>query len=432
MPRRSTRLSVIAVAGTLGLIAFATLRPVRITVPTPILCLACGDLGGVDVILNVLLFVPLGMSLSAAGLSSHRATLVALAVSLLVESLQFSLIPGRDSSLSDLLTNTVGGALGASMAQHWRAVILPAPRAARRLALAGAVAALLTMAGTAALLQPSVPPIWLWGQWTPKRQQFETYTGRVTDFKVGAVSVPYGIVLEWDALTRSILRRDAVAHLEFESGNRTSSIAAIARLVGEGQEILLIGARGDAVIYRARLRAADSRLRTPFVSLPGALGGSGDMVRVEASLEPDGWHVSATSPRGTFARHVPFSVALGWTFVLPFEHALVPADVLWSALWLAALAFPAAFWGAQASGRRTDHRGRPDDDSEASSSRRGQVITSLGAPSLMIAAGLIVIPRLSHFGPTSPYEWFGFVLGSALGVASAAALRRRTASMSLQ
>ncbi|HET7241044.1 MAG TPA: VanZ family protein, partial [Gemmatimonadales bacterium] len=61
-----------------------------------------------DVFLNLLLFVPLGAGLRLAGWRWRSVVLGAALVSFTVELLQYTVVTGRDASLSDLLTNTTG------------------------------------------------------------------------------------------------------------------------------------------------------------------------------------------------------------------------------------------------------------------------------------------------------------------------------------
>ena len=71
-------------------------------------CLACGDGGGADFVLNIALFLPLGAALAAAGLRARTVVLLGLALSAGVELLQFSVIPGRDATVGDVVANTAG------------------------------------------------------------------------------------------------------------------------------------------------------------------------------------------------------------------------------------------------------------------------------------------------------------------------------------
>src|SRR6478672_4733448 len=93
-------------------ICLATLWPQP---PAPVdshFCVICGSFGTVDALLNVLLFVPLGIGLSLLEWSERRAVLAMCALSIAIEAAQFFVIPGRDSTLGDVLTNTFGGAMG--------------------------------------------------------------------------------------------------------------------------------------------------------------------------------------------------------------------------------------------------------------------------------------------------------------------------------
>ena len=91
---------------------------------TPWWCLICGDHGGQDVINNVLLFIPFALGLRLAGLPSRTVVVTGGLVSLSVELLQWGVVAGRDASLSDVLTNTLGSLVGAMVA------IIPGPAAA--------------------------------------------------------------------------------------------------------------------------------------------------------------------------------------------------------------------------------------------------------------------------------------------------------------
>ena len=118
----------LALAG-LAFVLVATLTPLSdprgAAAATPLLCLVCGDQGGADVVDNLLLFLPLAIGLRLSGQSWRRTVLAAFLISFNVELLQYWLIPGRDTSLSDLLTNTASGAIGATIGAHLPGWFLP-------------------------------------------------------------------------------------------------------------------------------------------------------------------------------------------------------------------------------------------------------------------------------------------------------------------
>jgi glycopeptide antibiotics resistance protein len=61
---------------------------------------------------NALLFVPFGAALSLRGLSIGKAAGYGLVLSTAVEGAQWLLIPGRTTSLDDVMLNTLGAVVG--------------------------------------------------------------------------------------------------------------------------------------------------------------------------------------------------------------------------------------------------------------------------------------------------------------------------------
>src|SRR5690606_9606721 len=116
MSLRSRKIGRVVAVLAFAAIATLTLQPrpelAALSAATPVWCLVCGSYGLVDVVLNVLLFVPLGVGLGLAGVRPRAAIIIVVLTTLTVELLQLTVISGRDSSLSDLVTNTVGGAIG--------------------------------------------------------------------------------------------------------------------------------------------------------------------------------------------------------------------------------------------------------------------------------------------------------------------------------
>src|SRR5688572_27824066 len=149
-----------------GAIAVLTLRPGPAYVPSlPPGCIICGEYGAADAILNVLLFVPLGLGLGLMGMRSGRALLAGMVLSLLIETWQI-ILPGRDASLGDLITNSTGALLGAVLARRGPILVAPSQRQSRWLYAAWAVGVLIMLASVALLFSPSLPHSVWYSQWT--------------------------------------------------------------------------------------------------------------------------------------------------------------------------------------------------------------------------------------------------------------------------
>lgn len=96
-------------------IGVLTLTPARgAVIAPPFWCISCGESVGHDAVRNVLLFVPFGASLALLELGVLPATVAGMVLSTVIELMQFA-IPGREPAVRDILTNTIGAAVGAAM-----------------------------------------------------------------------------------------------------------------------------------------------------------------------------------------------------------------------------------------------------------------------------------------------------------------------------
>ena len=121
-----------------------------------VFCVLCGRAALADGLANLALFVPLGFALGLLRYPPRRAVALATGLSVAVELAQFA-IPGRDPSLSDVIFNSLGAAIGvglASLAARWR---YPSAPGASRLSLLAALGAAAVFVATDVLLTPSLP-----------------------------------------------------------------------------------------------------------------------------------------------------------------------------------------------------------------------------------------------------------------------------------
>jgi len=194
----------------LAVILGVTLFPLEATDgPPPILCVLCGDAALADGILNAALFLPFGAALSVAGWRPWRAIALSALLSFGVETAQFE-IPGRDPSLSDVLFNTLGAALGVALAHSAPSVWRPTPRRADVLSIAGALGGASVITLTGVLLAPSFPEDVYYGGWTPRFGHLEWYGGRVLQASVDGLEIPPGALGSSPQVRQQLLANAAI------------------------------------------------------------------------------------------------------------------------------------------------------------------------------------------------------------------------------
>ena len=355
--------------------------------------LGCDDLGLLDIILNVLLFVPLGIGLGL--LRGWRTAIgIGLVTSLIIELTQLHLIAGRDASLRDVVTNTLGAALGAGLVLSWRPVILPRAETAARLAVGGGVAwlAMLTLTGVA--YQPDLPRSTWFGQWAPELGQFDTFPGTVQDVHLDDMFLPGGRLVASGSVRARLLTHRYTIRVSLVSGPPTDGEAPIFSIFDDEQrEILVLAQDGDRVHFRTRTLGGSLELRTPSVRLDGfptqpgvpleivvSRSGPETKLTLESQGQPRDWTHNRT-------------VGDGWALLIPWNYAFGPEASLWTALWLGGLLFPAGYWAGR-SGR----------------SRVTGLL--LGA---LIVFGLGLLPSALHVAISPWSQWAGSAAGSAAG-----------------
>ena len=362
---RTSRWRWLGLAAALGLIGLATLVPypeqAELSRSTPLGCLVCGELGGVDVVLNLTLFVPLGIALWLLGLRLPHCIVVAFTTSLAVEVAQATVIAGRDPSLSDLITNTAGGLLGAVAGRHLGRLWSPAPGLASRLALCAGAAWLALLAGTAWAVRPApgLAPARI--EWAPRLPLVDTFAGRIE-----AVEVEGSIA----AGDLSIL---ATAQLD----GWTEHLAPAVDLVGpRGILTARLGQLGQKVTFGLRANASRLRLRPPSVKVYRALPpAGGQRVQLAGGLRGATLWARAEAEGSVQSAELALTPGLGWLLLLPLTF--YPFDYrpdLTTAAWVALPLVLAGFWA----GRR------------AAWSLR----TSAAGAVALLALGLAVVPEL--------------------------------------
>jgi hypothetical protein len=380
---------------------------------TPLLCLVCGDQGGADVAVNLLLFLPFAIGLRLSGRSWVTTVALSALVSFTVELLQLTVIPGRDASLSDLVSNATSGAIGATLGRFLPAVVAPPPRRAAGL-LAGAAGLWLAVLGLGAwLLSPWVPPGRLMSRWAHVAPGSDVFDGRVAAVRLNGRSMPADGDPPDSALNRARTAAAVVAlDADVVSGRPVAVRSWIYMFrVPSGGVVTLSQHRQSAVLtvpsraLRFRMWAPTLTLEDGFPADPG--------IPVHLTASEQGRRLRLTSAYGGRERAVELALSPGyaWVLVEPFDLTL-GTGVRWiTGLCLALLALPLGYSAAWL-GRRS---------------------VGLVALAVALAAGLLAIPALTGYPPVHPSEWLGGMLGAAAGWALrpvAAYLQTRCASPS--
>lgn len=387
----------------LALIGLTTLTPSSTYEATPTFCIFCGTLGGVDFTLNVVLFVPLGLALRR--LSGRWATAVAVGAltTLVVETLQWRFIPGRDASLGDLTANTLGAMLGAWIAVAGGKVVHTSPARTRTVAAALGVATSFLVALSAALLRPIDPIGAQYVQWTPERPNMDRFRGSLVVVQLNGRLLRPGEAFpsQWtyDSLTRAMAVR-AVVRSPVPPSQRQ---AIIVRIGNEEYEGFMLGQRGDAAVFRSTMGAARLKLRSILIGLEDALITTDPVERVfvlHGTSNPKIISVARDQSTGANAATLRRTVGLAWAMLLPWDLALNSRWWPANAVWLAALVFPVTFLTMRS---RRVRAAKPD---------ASFVVWPLG----LTLVTLIVAPALMGLSFLGPAEWLGVVTGVASGV----------------
>lgn len=404
----------------LGAILFATLTPSPSTVPPAgPWCLVCGDIGTVDALQNIVLFVPFGVGLALMGVGARRAVLLAFALTTTIELLQFWVIPGRDGTLGDVTMNTVGAALGAALVA-WRAnpfhPTVPAARWMRS-------AAVTTWTLIAALSTLGVKPQRADPPYAVVDPAFRA-SGTPSDIRVLRLWVDSQAIVMPPSGELPMVEKDlGIAHstMAVDVATRGPRLTPerILHLVSREGSLYTFGQNDNAFWCSRSLLASLWRFRTPAIAVPAPVPESvawiaGDANPVHLLCESDPDHLSITAVFGgrRAVRSIRLTPGSGWRLLLP--GFLVPSELertaSWlNACWLILLALGLGYCALLPSIRAPTGTGR----------RRGAVARALGLLLLLVAVMQLMTPRLEGTAPSPWWEILASVAGLALGAAIA-------------
>jgi len=259
-----------------------------------------------------------------------------------VESAQF-VIPGRDPSLSDVLFNTLGTALGAALAYFAPAMWRPTRRQAGVLSIVGALGAASVITLTGVLLAPSFPDDVYYGGWTPRFGHLEWYGGRVLQASVDGLNIPAG-VLGNSPQVRHELLVDSAIHVVARAGPRPQELAPLFTIDDQHQrEIFLLGIDGDDIVFRYRTRAVDWGLIGPEIRAWHAVRGIAWRQPLAVIVRPAG-NGHCIGVNGSEQCTLGYTVGTGWALALGNQPVPLWLRPILNVIWLVGLFFPIGLW----------------------------------------------------------------------------------------
>lgn len=387
-------------------IVFLTLRPSDATASLPFWCMRCGDRPAVDYLLNIFLFMPFALGLTLSGVRPMRALLACVGLTLAIELLQSTVIPGRFPSARDLITNTMGAAIGVQMGQHWHALVWPRARTAAALFSAAVAGWLCVQAVTVWLLAIDAPPAPWWAQIRPDHDRFPAvFMGNIHLLAQGNHRIVESDQLpDPEPFRRSVMAGEVLS-AEVSGVQRDSELAPIVALAAARTEVVVLAQSGADAMYRVRLRATRAGLRTPAVRLDDAF--AGDTAIVAAAYADGQFALLSTRDGGSAGRKLAASPSWAWALLVPVPNYAFGGEVhALTALWLIACTILIGFWGAQ------------------TGKMRPFVFVMIGVAAVM---ALLVLPRLGGLLVAHWSEWLGVAIGVLLGwTAGRFAARRAT------
>jgi VanZ family protein len=319
------------------------------------LCITCGTHWASDFGLNILLFIPLGFGLRLAGVRRRTAWLLVAGATVTIEALQYSVITGRDSDLSDILSNTLGGSLGILAADVRQRLLMPSAAAAIRLSVASA---LVWCAATACIqwaLSISLPHSIYYEQVAPQLGQFSMFSGKVITAAFNGSPFPGGRL---SAEASAAMRDDLVAgnaHLlaVMTMGSPPRRLAPVLSVFDEQhREIFVLGQRHHDLIFQMRRRTDDWGFRSPSLAFVSALPQqppTSDTLRISATVDGDAPRVAVESSAGRAERRIGTGIWQAWSLLLPDEGRYGRFATPVTLLVVAAMFAPLGYWGGRVS-----------------------------------------------------------------------------------
>ena len=350
------------------------------------LCVLCGSRGSGDAVLNMVLFMPLGLVLGVRW-PAYVALATGLLLSTGIEVAQLS-IDGRYSNIGDILWNGSGAGLGAVAVRNLRIWLAPGPDHRRARLLAGGLP-VLYLALAAIFVQPTGTNATYFGQWTPDLAYMPKYEGELLEASLNGHLLPRGPYP--DTLDpRTWLHGDWTVRALVLKGSDPRAVSPILSIYdGDQQEILLVGAHGSDLVLRERTIGDVLRMDRPDLRWDGVL----------ANVDPGGAMVIEATRRGrdrclklndSERCGIGFTPGDTWGLLMFLEGTSRMERAVLSFAWMGTLFFLVGLVGG---------------------SSRGVLATTAATVAMLLA-----VVALSRLMSPPALEWLGVTTGVLMGV----------------
>lgn len=318
----------------------------------------CGEFGAGDFLLNIVLFVPLGIGLALAGVRASRAIPAICAATLLIEALQVVVITGRDATFGDVIANSLGGIVGFGIGARSDDLLRPPGRSALGLTVIALTLWVCVQTAASYTLRLALPKSVYCGEIMRPAPGDPPYPGRILSATLDGEPVPDTVFSDSERI-RALLSREhgAVAEATVVPHGLAATLSPLV-LVEDlaATEILLLAADRTDLVFSVRTVAAALRFRRLRFLLRGAFPGDAaratlfekDTVRIHARYSFP--RVVMAAAAGTQRREMALELtpAAAWRLVLPADSYVDGSGLskTINATWLFLLLAPAGYWAA--------------------------------------------------------------------------------------
>jgi len=390
------------------IIALLTLTPAPRGTEINGFCIVCGAAGGTDAVLNVLLFVPLGVGLALDELKPGVAIAAMCLASIGIELLQLNVIPNRDATISDVVMNSAGGMIGFVIGRRFDRLAWPDARLASRLALVWAVAWLALQILSAVAYVPAPPRTRFYGQ-IARDNSVPRFDGIVVHPTLDGRPIHDWALDDSEILRRALRRAEgAVFEATVVAHACSHGVAPIVRIAAVGDAAVVnVSQVGPDFAYGIRTVAEVLKLRRMRFRLANVFRAACaqpvvfDTVVLRAAYARSSAQLAARTRSGARRLVCRPRLSQGWRLVMPTQTYAdcSPLDALLGAAWMALLLLPGAYWIARARAGGRDHA----------------AMTPIAAGTLVLVAGVVLVPMLLRLPPTPWQDWLGMVCGAIGG-----------------